>query len=212
MNTATRTIAVYATDTLADWEYAYLTAEVTRAEQLQPGRYALVFAGDGRAPVTSLGGLTITPTADLDDLAAMAGLAAFVIPGADTYAEGHERLLATIPRLLDAGVPVAAVCGATLLLARGGFLDERAHTSNAKVFLESSGYAGADRYVEAPVVTDQGITTGSGVHPVAFTAEVFRVTGLYPDAITAPWERLYDTGDPEAFYALMTAQHDFANA
>lgn len=211
-STAHQTIAIYATETIADWEYAYLTAEVTRAEQLQPGRFRLVFVGDGTDPVQSLGGLTITPSTDLDDLPALTDLAALVIPGADTYAEGHDRLLAVLPRLLDAKIPVAAICGATLLLARRGFLDDRAHTSNAKEFLESSGYAGADRYVEEPVVTDRGITTGSGVHPVEFTAEVFRLTGLFPDEITQPWEELYRTGRPEAFYALMEAQGAFANA
>ncbi|MEI2777303.1 MAG: DJ-1/PfpI family protein [Tetrasphaera sp.] len=217
MSTQTKTIAIYATETMADWEYAYLTAEVTRAEQLRPGRFQAVFVGDGTAPVRSLGGLTITPTVDLDELAEMPGLAALVIPGADTYgpdtgASPHEQLLAILPRLLDAGTPVAAICGATLLLARGGFLDDRRHTSNAKIVLEMSGYAGAEHYVEAPVVTDRGITTGSGVHPVEFTAEIFRLTGLVPDEITTPWEQLYLTGRPEAFYALMAAQGAFANS
>jgi putative intracellular protease/amidase len=37
---------------------------------------------------------------------------------------------------VNEGVPVAAICGATSGLARGGLLDDRAHTSNAKEYLE----------------------------------------------------------------------------
>lgn len=208
---STSRIALYVTPTMADWEYAYLTAEIARAEQERPGRVELVLVGDGIAEVLSLGGMPVRPTLDVADLSAD-GLAALVIPGADTYVEGHEALVAAVRRLLDAGTPVAAICGATLLLARAGLLDEREHTSNAAEFLAMSGYAGGDRYVDAPVVTDRGITTGSGIHPVPFTAEIMRVTRLYPDAVVDPWERLYTTGQADAFFALMEAKGAWANA
>ena len=45
-------------------------------------------------------------------------------------------------RFLTAGVPVAAICGATYGLALEGLLDDRAHTSNAAEYLAYSGYAG----------------------------------------------------------------------
>ncbi len=100
-------------------------------------------------------------------------------------------------------MPVAAICGATYLLARNGFLDERRHTSNAADFLRPSGYRGGDRYVDAPAVTDRGITTASGVHAVPFTAEVMRVTRLAPEPVINAWEQLYLTGEPRHHEALM---------
>ena len=36
-----RTIALYTTETMADWEYAYLTTQITGAEHLKPGRFRL---------------------------------------------------------------------------------------------------------------------------------------------------------------------------
>lgn len=206
------TIAVYATDTMADWEYAYLTTGVVSAEQARPGRFELRFVGDGMCQVRSLAGMPVPPDLDLDDLAGLDDLRALVIPGGDTYAEGHERLLATVAGLVHAGTHVAAICGATYLLARGGFLDERDHTSNAREFLASSGYAGIERYQDAPVVTDQRVTTGSGVRPVAFTAEVFRVTGLFPPSVVDPWERLNHSADPGAYFELMEAMGAFAES
>lgn len=204
-------LVIYATDTMADWEYAYLTAELTRADALRPGRITRVFAGDTTTTVTSLGGQTIAPDVDLDDLDP-ADVAAFVVPGADTYAEGHDRLLATARRMLDAGVPVAAICGATLAFARDGLLDERRHTSNAAVFLEMSGYAGGEGYEEAEVVTDDGLTTASGTRPVPFTAEVLRLADVYPADLVDAWLRVNRDNDEQSFYRLMELTDALANS
>ena len=61
-----QTIALYTTETMADWEYAYLATRITVAEELRPGRFRLLLVGDGLAPVRSLGGLPLSPAADLD--------------------------------------------------------------------------------------------------------------------------------------------------
>lgn len=208
----TTTIAVYATDTMADWEYAYLTAEAARAVQLRPDHIAVRFVGDGTESVRSLGGMTVEPSLDLAELTALPELAALVIPGGDTYFTGHERLLATVSALLERDIPVAAICGATFLLARGGHLDERAHTSNAPEFLAYSGYGGGEHYVAAPVVTDRGVTTATGLRPIEFTAEVMRLTDLYPKDLADTWERLNHTADPADYRALMEATDAFAQS
>ena len=198
-----RTIALYATETMADWEYAYLTTQIAGAEQLKPGRFRLLLVGDGVEPVRTLGNLPLTPEADLDALDALTGdgsLAALVIPGGDHYAAGHERLIETVGRLVAEAIPVAGICGATLLLAR------------AASYLEASGYLGGGHYVEEPVVTDRGITTASGIHAVPFTAEVMRITGLIPDSMADSWERLFLSGDEKSYAALMEATSAWQNA
>lgn len=210
-----RTIALYTTETMADWEYAYLTTQIAGAERLKPGRFRLLLVGDGLGPVRTLGNLPLTPQADLDDLAALVGegsLAALVLPGGDRYASGHERLIETIGALMDNAVPVAAICGATLLLARVGLLDTRRHTSNAASYLESSGYVGGAHYVEAPVVTDRGVTTASGIHAIPFTAEVMRITGLVHVSMADAWEALFLSGDEKSYTALMEASSAWQNA
>ncbi len=206
---------MYTTETMADWEYAYLTTQVAGAEQLKPGRFRLLLVGDGLEPVRTLGNLPLTPEADLDALNALAddgSLAALVIPGGDHYAAGYERLIETVGRLVDQEIPVAAICGATLLLARGGFLDARLHTSNAASYLEASGYRGGTHYVEAPVVTDRGVTTASGIHAVPFTAEVMRITGLMPDAMADAWEQVFLNAGEKDYMALMEATAAWQNS
>ena len=203
-----RTIALFTTETMADWEYAYLTTQIAGAEQLKPGRFRLLLVGDGLAPVRTLGNLPLVPEADLDALDALAeegSLAALVIPGGDHYEAGHDRLIEAVGRLVDQEIPVAAICGATFLLARGGFLDERRHTSNAAAYLEASGYRGGTHYVETPVVTDRGVTTASGIHAIPFTAEVMRITGLVPDAMADSWEQVFLSAREKDYMALMEA-------
>ena len=210
-----RTIALYTTETMADWEYAYLTTQIAGAEQLKPGRFRLLLVGDRLEPVRTLGNLPLTPETDLDALDALAeegSLAALVIPGGDHYEAGHNRLIEAVGSLVDKEIPVAAICGATFLLARGGFLDERRHTSNAAAYLEASGYRGGTHYVETPVVTDRGVTTASGIHAVPFTAEVIRITGLVPDAMADSWEQVFLNAREEDYMALMEATAAWQNA
>ena len=210
-----RTIALYTTETMADWEYAYLTTQIAGAEQLKPGRFRLLLVGDGLEPVRTLGNLPLTPETDLDALDALAeegSLAALVIPGGDHYEAGHNRLIEAVGSLVDKEIPVAAICGATFLLDRGGFLDERRHTSNAAAYLEASGYRGGTHYVETPVVTDRGVTTASGIHAVPFTAEVIRITGLVPDAMADSWEQVFLNAREEDYMALMEATAAWQNA
>ena len=210
-----RTIALYTTETMADWEYAYLTTQIADAEGLKPGRFRLLLVGDGLEPVHTLGNLPLAPEADLDALSALAddgSLAALVIPGGNHYAAGHERPIKAVGHLVDKEIPVVAICGATLLLARAGFLDERRHTSNAASYLEASGYRGGAHYVEAPVVTNRGVTTASGIHAIPLTAEVMRITGLVPDAMVDSWEQVFLNGKEKDYMALMEATVAWQNA
>ena len=209
------TIALYTTETMTDWEYAYLTTQIAGAEQLKPGRFRLLLVGDGLESVRTLGNLPLTPEADLDTLQALAddgSLAALVIPGGDHYEAGHDQLIEAVGRLVDEEIPVAAICGATLLLARSGFLDERRHTSNAAPYLEASGYRGGTHYAETPVVTDRGVTTASGIHAIPFTAEVMRITGLVPDAMAHAWEQVFLSAWEDDYMALMEATSAWQNS
>ena len=66
---------------------------------------------------------------------------AFILPGGDMCGlRRREAFTAAAARFLNAGVPVAAICGATAGLARAGLLDERNHASAAAEYLSATGY------------------------------------------------------------------------
>jgi putative intracellular protease/amidase len=194
-------VVLYATDTMADWEYAYLTAGLAWAED---GRFRLRVLGDQPGPVTTKGRLRVETDGTLA-VVDEAEVALLVLPGADTWGSGHDAALGLATRLLGRGVPVAAICGATLGLARAGLLDDRAHTSNAADFLLSSGYAGGAHYRDEPVVEDRDVITAPAVRPVDFAAAVFRRLEVFPPAVVDAWYGLYTTGERRYFDQLVGA-------
>lgn len=194
-------VVLYATDTMADWEYGYLTAGLAWVED---GPYRLRVLGDGPDRVTTKGRLRLATDGDLTDVDEDE-TAMLVLPGADTWDAGHEAALALAGRLLARGVPVAAICGATYGLARVGLLDERDHTSNAPDFLPPTGYAGAARYRDVPVVEDRDLITAGATEPVDFAAAVFRRLTVFPPAVIDAWHGLYTTGERRYYDALVGA-------
>ncbi len=204
MNTTAVHVAVF--DTLADWEIGYATAHIRRDQwQREPGRYSVVTVGPTREPVTTMGGLRITPDIALAELRPDDS-AMLILAGGDRWAEASMAgFRAAARRFLAAGVPVAAICGATFGLALEGLLDDRAHTSNAAEYLTYSGYAGGDRFVTEPAVTDGDLITASAVAPVHFAQAVFSRLGLYEPGVAASWFKLYGERDPAGFFELMSA-------
>lgn len=197
-------VAVF--DTLADWEIGYATAHIRKHQwQREPGRYSVATVGSTRAPVTTMGGLRITPDIAVDELRPRES-AMLILAGGDTWADEPMACFRTAARrFLTAGVPVAAICGATFGLAMEGLLDDRAHTSNAAEYLAYTGYAGGDKYIAAPVVADGDLITASGVAPVHFAKAIFERLGVYTPAVTASWFKLYGDRDAAGFFELMSA-------
>lgn len=199
-------VHLYVYDTLADWEYGYAVAGINNPEfQKTPGRYRVRTVAVRPEAVTTLGGVRIQPDLTLDRLAPGES-ALLIIPGGMTWDNaGEPEAVEAARAFLAHGVPVAAICGATAGLARGGLLDDRRHTSNAREFLAMTGYAGTELYEEAPAVTDGDLITASGVAPLDFARHIFRRLDLYTPAVLEAWYWLNKTGQPEYFHALMQA-------
>ena len=195
-------VVLYATDTTADWEYAYLTAGLALAAGQEPHRFRLPVLADGQDEVTTKGRRRLRTDGDLGDVAPE-DVALLVLPGADTWSDGHGRVLELARVLLERRTPVAGICGATYGLARAGLLDDRAHTSNAPDFLVPSGYAGAGRYLDERVVVDGDVITAPATAPVDLAAAVFRRLELFPPATIDAWYGLYTTGERRWFDALV---------
>jgi hypothetical protein len=81
-------------------------------------------------------------------------------------------------------------------LARAGWLDDHAHTSNELAYLERlvPEYAGASRYVAALAVRDRGLITASGVGPTEFAREIFEELQIFSAAERPVWYHLFKHG------------------
>jgi putative intracellular protease/amidase len=198
MNAQPVHLAVY--DTLADWEPGHATAHLARAG------YRIRTVGPAREPVTSVGGLRIQPDLALADVRPEDS-SLLILPGADLWDTSDD--LAPFARkareFLDAGVPVAAICGGTAGLAREGLLDDRGHTSAVSFYLAATGYAGGDRYIDTDALADGNLVTAGPTEPVAFAREIFRLLGVYEGELLDAWYRLFHDSDAEAYAVLAKA-------
>ena len=117
---------------MADWEPGFVVAGINNPDgQKTPGRYRVRTIAATRDAITTVGGIRILADMSLDQLNPTES-AMLILPGGESWDQGGNlEAVEKAKVFLAAGVPVAAICGATAGLARGGILDTRKHTSNA---------------------------------------------------------------------------------
>lgn len=199
-------VHLFVFDTMADWEAALAIAAIHNPQfQRMPGRFRVVTVGPSRDAVVTMGGVRIQPDLAIGELDPFAS-SMLILPGGQSWEFGaNERAIEMTRKFIAHCVPVAAICAATLALARAGLLDNRYHTSNARDYLAGSGYRGARFYRDRPAVADQGVITASGTASVEFAREILETLHVYsPDTLDA-WYALHKFGDPSMLYQLAEA-------
>ncbi len=185
-------IHVLVFDGLADWEPALALAALGDAG------LAVRSVGFTHDLVTSAAGLRVMPDRSWEELEP-AQVKLLVLPGGDSWQRGEYPAPAferTLRALLEAKVPVAAICGATVALARAGVLAGRAHTSNGARWLASivPDYPGRELYRDELAVRDGGLITAAGTAPVEFAREIIDELEAMPKDKIAPWFTMFKTG------------------
>jgi putative intracellular protease/amidase len=199
-------VHLFVFDGLSDWEPGFAIAGINNPElQRKPHRFAIRVVAENSKPIVTVGGLTIQPDSTLAALKPQDS-AMLILPGGSAWDRSENAAAAEKAReFLNAGMPVAAICGATAGLARAGLLDTRKHTSNAREYLKATEYRGADLYRDEPAVTDQNLITASAMAPLEFARAIFEKLEIYTPAVLDAWYGLYSTRKPEYFGALMAA-------
>ncbi len=205
--TECRTCYVYVLDTLADWEIGFIIAELNSGRYLDKSKekVSLIKIGNTLKPVTTMGGIVITPDKDISNIEFKEG-DLLVLPGADTWMEEENRGILNIASdVINKNVIIAAICGASIALADKGLLNNRKHTSNAKDYLKMvcPEYSGSDYYINQPAVADDNLITASGLAPLEFSYEVFKKTGVMRESTLEAWYQLYKTRESKYYFELM---------
>ena len=173
----------------ADWEPAHAVAELRRQ-----GHYRVETVGLTRDPVESMGGIRVMPSKRIDEIDA-GDVAVLILPGGDRWENAPiERAIEQLVKRFDAQeVPIAAICGATVAIAKIGILRGRRHTSNGLDYLRSHvpGYAEAQNYVDEPAVRDRGLITASGLGDVEFAREIFEELDVLSAEDRVLWAQIF---------------------
>ncbi|MGG0458674.1 type 1 glutamine amidotransferase family protein [Bacillus mycoides] len=205
----TKKVYLYVFNTMSDWEYGHLIAE------LNSGRYfkkelaplKVVTVGANNEIITTMGGLSIKPDISLDECT-LESNDLLVLPGGTTWGESiHHPILKKIGEALKLGTIVAAICGATEGLANFGYLDSRKHTSNDLEYIKMvcPNYKGEQLYKMEPAVCDENLITASGVAPLEFAMKVLKKIDVFAPDTLHSWYNLNKTYKPEYFFQLMNS-------
>jgi putative intracellular protease/amidase len=183
------------TDRWADWEASYAIAELNSTEEYTVKTIAV----DG-SPKASIGGLRAGIDYTLDSYRGFGNLAMLILPGGFSWGENsYEEIADFVRRVHAAHIPIAAICGATLFLAKHGFLDEVAHTGDERDYFfgeleQEAGYRGHDRFVSAQLVADGGFITANETAALEFAHEIFRTLKLGEDEELKEWYDKFKNG------------------
>ncbi|AZK47534.1 type 1 glutamine amidotransferase family protein [Paenibacillus lentus] len=205
----TKKVYLYVFNTMSDWEYGYLIAELNTGRYFKKDISSLkvVTVGANKEMITTMGGLNIKPDISLDECT-LESKDLLVLPGGNTWGEViHQPILKKIGEALKLGTIVAAICGATTALANTGYLDFRRHTSNNLEYIKTvcPNYRGEKFYEMEPAVSGENLVTASGVAPLEFAMEVLKKLDVFaPDTLHA-WYNLNKTHKPEYFFQLMNS-------
>ena len=173
----------------ADWEPAHAVAELRRH-----GQYRVESVGLTSSSICSMGGIRVLPSKALSEID-ITDVAVFILPGGDRWetAPVEAPLEDLLQRLDSHHVPIAAICAATVAIAKIGLLRGRRHTSNGLDYLRShvSGYCEAHHYVHAPAVRDRKLITASGLGDVEFARELFEELNVLSAEDRGVWAQMF---------------------
>ena len=184
MNTTTmkkKTVYLFVFDGFADWEAAYALVGINISKA-----YTIKTIAIDKTHQKSMGGVSIfpdldfLPETDLRDID-QSNTAMLILPGGSAWEEKTNRSIAPLVlHCVEHGIPVAAVCGATIFLADLGLLDAIDHTSNDLGYLQlfSSYYKGHPFYQYRPSVACERIITASGPAAIEFAGTIFEMLGI----------------------------------
>lgn len=195
----------YVLDTMADWEYSFLLAELNSKRYFLPSKKDLqiITVSNDKNTKTSMGGIKITPDITINEMN-FSEDDFFILPGADTWME-HKEILIKSRELINNDMNVAAICGATVGLAKHGALDSKLHTSIDKEYLKMlcPEYKGEEHYKDAVVVNYERLITASGIAPIEFSYEVLKNLEVFSDETLKNWYGLYDKKEAKYFFGLI---------
>jgi putative intracellular protease/amidase len=197
----------YILDTMADWEYGFLLAELnSKRFFMRPQKnLEIIKVGNDKKAKTSMGGFTITPDIAVNEMD-FSKEDFLILPGADKWLEKeNQEILIKAKELIANDLNVAAICGATIGLANCGALDAKEHTSNNKEYLKlvCPEYRGEQLYQEARVINNKNLITATGIAPIEFSCEVIKNMKVFSDETLKNWYGLYDKKEAQYFFGLM---------
>ena len=183
-----RTCYLFIFDGFADWEPSHVTTSLSKYSDFQ----IKTFSVHGNN-VRSMGNLNIKPDYDLEE-AEKAEFELLLLPGGDLWEEnGNMEISEMVLQAFVKQTTIAAICAATVFLAKIGLLNQIKHTSNGLNYLKDHcpDYNAGQYYVNQPCINDKNIITANGAAMLEFSYAIFDHFQIFSKPDLTKWFDLY---------------------
>ncbi len=178
-------------DGFADWEPTHVLCGLAMS-----GKLKIVTVGFSAEPIRSMGGLKVILDITLEQVISSQA-AIFILPGGIMWQQNlNPKVIQLLQKLEAEKVFIAAICAATIEVARAGLTHGVRHSSNALAYLKMQvpDYKDEAFYINEPAVRDGLLITAGGVYSLEFAREIFRKLVTFSEAEIDNWFNLYKHG------------------
>ena len=176
INTKTKEVLILLTDNWADWYVGQVMAQIGFANDY----VAKTISIDGK-PKASIGGLKAEIDYSIENYQSLDNLAMIVLIGGGSWRNNrYDEIAEFVRKASSNNIPVAAICGATVFLAKHGFLNNVKHTSNGLDFFkerlkDEEAYTGWEHFTFSQAINDGGFITANETATLEFAREIMLV-------------------------------------
>ncbi|MFV0395702.1 MAG: DJ-1/PfpI family protein [Coprobacillaceae bacterium] len=172
-------VLVFIPDNYADWEIAFISAELIRSKNAFKIKYVAL----SKEPVVSMGRLTVIPDYSISEYLEMASTnnnaKMLLLCGSTTWQEkGYDmpEVKQLVDWCIEKSILIAAICDATTFLANNSYLNTVAHTGNAldHIVSQCKEYTGQEYFVEKQCVSSNQFITANGTATLEFSREIMK--------------------------------------
>ncbi|MCL2415913.1 MAG: DJ-1/PfpI family protein [Defluviitaleaceae bacterium] len=188
-------VLLFLTDQWADWEASHAIVGINFAEE-----YTVKTIGIDKQPKVSIGGMRAEIDYSVSDYRNFDNLAMIILVGSFSWAQNRYDEIADFVRKVNKnGVTVAAICGATIFLAKHGFLNNIKHTGDESEYFEEmleneKEYKGQEYFSVTQVINDGGFITANETAALEFACEIFRTLKTDTDEEINSWYEKFKHG------------------
>ncbi|MCL2753014.1 MAG: DJ-1/PfpI family protein [Defluviitaleaceae bacterium] len=161
------------TEYWADWYAGHAMAQISFT-----GDYVTKTISIDKKSKVSVGGMRAEIDYAIEDYQNFDNLAMVVLVGGGSWRNNrYDEIADFVRKASNANIPIAAICGATVFLAKHGFLNNVKHTSNGLEFFkerlkDENAYTGWEHFIFSQAINDGGFITANETAALEFTREI----------------------------------------
>jgi putative intracellular protease/amidase len=184
-------VLVFIFDGYADWESAYICAELNSPES----DYIVKTLSLDKDPKISMGGFRVIPDYSVSDYPKKFAML-LLIGGYAWMEQKNNAIQPVVSYAVEHHIPVGAICNAANFMAENGYLDNIRHSGNTLAYMKSQSphYKGDSNFLEQQAVCDSDIITANGTASLEFAREIMLCLNVKPTEKIEEWYKFNKVG------------------